>query len=176
MNFNNSKIYKIVSKEGNKIYIGSTIQTLSKRFRTHKSFYNLWMNGLYHYVSSFEVLKFKDAEIILIENYNCDNKEQLRNREAFYIKSLDCVNINIAGRTKKKYNQEFKELIAKQKQQYNKKNYEKFKKIKQEKDIDVLCECGKIHKHSNTSRHLRTSYHFIHYNLNLLKELPFNLS
>ena len=176
MNFDNSKIYKIVSVSGNKTYIGSTTQSLGKRFSSHKSKYNLYKNGKYHFVSCFDVLKFDDAKIILIENYKCNNKDELRIRERYFIELNECVNINIPSRNKKRYNQEFKESIAKQKQLYNKINYEKFLKIKQEKDINIFCECGKEHKHSNTSRHLRTSYHLKHINLNNFKELPFYLS
>ena len=37
--------------------------------------------GKYHNVTSFHILKFDDAEIILLEDYPCENKQQLYAKE-----------------------------------------------------------------------------------------------
>jgi hypothetical protein len=47
--------------------------------------------------------KYNDVRIELIECFPCDNKEQLTKKEGEYIRKLDCVNKNIAGRTYKEY-------------------------------------------------------------------------
>lgn len=75
-----SYIYKIVSKQTNKIYIGSTTQSLNKRFIRHKSDYKLQKNK----IGSFEVLQFDDAEIILIEEYEDISKDDLLFFEQHY--------------------------------------------------------------------------------------------
>lgn len=56
MNYQKSKIYKITSSQTDKIYIGSTIKTLSVRFAKHKTDYNRFINGKQNYVTSFEIL------------------------------------------------------------------------------------------------------------------------
>ena len=59
------KIYKLISNETDKIYYGSTIEdVLTNRLSGHRKHYKSWINGKYHYVSSFEIIKFKDAKII----------------------------------------------------------------------------------------------------------------
>lgn len=58
-----------------------------------------FQSGKYHYVTSFELLKYNDVEIVLIKEYPCKTKDQLLARKRFYIESLECVNKNIPGRT-----------------------------------------------------------------------------
>ncbi len=106
-NYQNSKIYKIESTDGNLIYIGSTTkQYLSQRFSGHRNSYNSWENGKGTYLTSFELFQqygIESCNIILLESYPCSSRDELRAREAFYIKSLDCVNKNIPGRTHEEY-------------------------------------------------------------------------
>ena len=64
------KIYSIRSHQTDLIYIGSTIETrLSARLSKHRSDYKRYiMSGKFnYYVSSFEILKYNDAYIELIE-------------------------------------------------------------------------------------------------------------
>jgi Zn ribbon nucleic-acid-binding protein len=90
--YKNGKIYKLWSPEGDEIYIGSTIQPLYARLSAHKT------KGP---TCSSKILfeKYDDVRIELIECVPCDNKEQLTKKEGEYIRKLDCVNRNIAGRT-----------------------------------------------------------------------------
>ena len=97
------KIYRIVCNITGKQYIGSTTAPLSKRLTGHKSNYNKYINGRYHYVTSFEIIKNNDYAIILIENANCNNKEELLRRERHYIESMSCVNKTIPLRTFNEY-------------------------------------------------------------------------
>ena len=86
-----SKIYVIKSPNTDKIYIGSTIQSLKKRFGDHYSFYNNNTNN----TSSKEIIKCNDAYIELLEQYKCNNEYELRLRENYYIKinKNNCVNL-----------------------------------------------------------------------------------
>jgi predicted GIY-YIG superfamily endonuclease len=61
------KIYIIKSKQTNKVYIGSTVDTLKERFRIHKKNKDC---------SSVEMLKYSDATIELLECYECENKTE----------------------------------------------------------------------------------------------------
>jgi hypothetical protein len=99
--YKNGKIYKLWSPEGDDIYIGSTIQPLYARLSAHKR--------KMKYSSKILFEKYDDVRIELIECFPCDNKEQLNKKEGEYIRKLDCVNRNIAGRTKKEYNEDNKE-------------------------------------------------------------------
>lgn len=104
-NYQLGKIYKITSNQTNKIYVGATVQPrLCYRFQKHKAAYKSWLNNKGHYITSFEILKFDDAQILLIENCPCNTKDELTAREAYHIKlNLDnCVNKLLSGRTKEK--------------------------------------------------------------------------
>ncbi len=105
VNYGNGKIYKLISNNSDKIYIGSTCQSLAKRKAKHKEDSIRYNNGKYHYVSSFELFNLGDVDVILLENYPCKNKEELHARERFYIEeNLDtCVNVKVPNRTKQEY-------------------------------------------------------------------------
>ena len=166
------RIYIIRSKQTDKVYIGSTVQSLNKRFRLHKI----------QDCTSQEILKYSDAEIILLECYECENKEQLKNREGEYIRQYNCVNKNIAGRTRKEwiednkeyfkeYYQENKEKLNEKKKEYREKNKEaiaEHNKEYRQKNREIIaekanekftCECGGKYTHSNKARHFKTEMH-----------------
>ena len=106
------KIYKICSENGDKVYIGSTIQKLSRRMNKHKSIYKMWKaNNTYHTMSCilFDEYGVDKCNIVLLEEFSCETKQELREKEAHYIKTLKCVNKNIPLRTLKEWRQENQE-------------------------------------------------------------------
>ena len=125
--YQKGKIYKIISNETNEIYIGSTIQSLSKRLAGHRRDYKNYYGGnLKSFKSSFNILKYGDYKIVLIEEYLCDNKEQLLKREQYYIDNTDCVNkcraINLLS--KEEYNKEQYQIKLKKNPNINKDHYQ----------------------------------------------------
>jgi hypothetical protein len=126
VNYKNSKIYKLVSLQTDKIYIGSTTQPLYKRFGLHKNAGNKCM--------SKELIKYDDCKIILIENFECNNKEELCKRERYYIDLYKDIIINktIPTRTIKEYRQDNKEKINEQTKKYIEDNKEKIKEYNKE--------------------------------------------
>jgi len=85
--YQQGKIYSIRSvSRPDLVYVGSTVQPLSKRFGRHKTPAN--------HTTSKQVIDIGDAYIELIEMYPCDNIEQLRQREGEIMRSMDCVNKN----------------------------------------------------------------------------------
>ena len=97
-NYNNSKIYKLVCYETGKCYVGSTTENiLSRRLTGHVCAYRRWKKGLRGYVTSFEVLEGGNYKIKLIQNCNCENKDELEEFERHYIENIDCVNKQIPG-------------------------------------------------------------------------------
>ena len=93
VNYNNSKIYKIQKIGGNSdIYIGSTTKKyLSSRLADYKiSYKNNKTNNKCFQV--FELYGVNNCEIVLIETFPCNTKDELLKREKCYIGLLKCVN------------------------------------------------------------------------------------
>jgi len=72
--YQNSKIYKIQSKRTEDIYIGSTCHNIFERFYRHLASYKRWKNGKTNNTTAFEILKYEDAYIDIIETYPCNSK------------------------------------------------------------------------------------------------------
>ena len=93
------KIYKIVSDKTDKIYIGSTVKTIEERLDIHEKDYIDWFNSDFkrHYCTSFEILKYGDYKILLLEEYPCSSQLELYQREGHYQLQnyYICVNTNI---------------------------------------------------------------------------------
>jgi len=175
VNYQNGKIYRIDG--GELTYIGSTTNKyLSTRLAKHKSDFKKYLDGEQHYYTSFQVLKTDDCKIELIEKFPCDSKDELSAREGHFIRQMDCVNKQNAGRKPKKWYDEKKEQKIKQKKQYYNDNkeaiVEKQKQYYKENREAILthanqkhdCVCGGRYITANKSRHLKTSKH-----LNYLK-------
>jgi len=171
------RIYIIKSKQTDKVYVGSTFYTLKIRFSKHKSDKNC---------TSVEILKYNDAEIELLECYECEDEEQLKNREGEYQREYNCVNKRIEGRTPKEYYQDNKEKLKEYQKEYHKKNkkvileqkkqyydenkekigqyqkeyHEKNKKVILEKKKEKFtCPCGGRYTYSHKARHLKSKKH-----------------
>ena len=149
--YKRGKIYKLVSSQTDKIYIGSTITKLKKRFAVHKCL-----------KTCNEILCFCDSDIKLIENYPCNNRKELETRERFYIeKNLDiCVNIVIPTRTRKEreQTQTFKIKKKEYSREYKKTNREYL--LEYAKTRKWYCEiCDKDMSRGNKIRHEKTKIH-----------------
>ena len=105
MDYSNGKIYQLCSLLTNKIYIGSTIQSLNERLQEHKKGYKYFLEGNGRKVYSFKMLKYSDCFIELIEDYPCNSRKELERREGeLQLQFINViVNKNIAGRTKQEY-------------------------------------------------------------------------
>ena len=105
--YSQSKIYKIIANGTDNIYIGSTTKLfLSQRMYFHRKNYDYWKNknhgaklAVYDLFNDFGVEK---CQIILIEEYSCKSKDQLRMREQFWITQNkdNCINVNRAYRSR----------------------------------------------------------------------------
>ena len=123
-NYQNGKIYKIYSYENDDVYYGSTVETLSMRMAHHKTHLKLYKEGKYGYLTSFKILELTSAKIELVENYSCNSREELLQREGYYIRNNNCVNKIIAGRTVKEWRNDNKEQIKEYKKEWNNDNKE----------------------------------------------------
>ena len=170
-NYQNGKIYSIRSHQTDKIYVGSTTQSLSKRMSAHRTAYKKYIINNDIYVTSYDILKYDDAYIELIELYPCYSKEELHRREGQIIRATNCVNKCIPGRDRteydKQYYQDNKEQIMLQKKQYyvqnkeqkytyNKQYYDQNKEMINQK---ITCECGSEIVKQGLSRHKKSKIH-----------------
>jgi len=173
--YHNGKIYKIVSEYIDKIYIGSTCEpTLSRRLSSHKKSYKRWLENKTTFITSFELLKLGEVSIILLENYKCNNKDELRAKERYYIELNKDIIVNkqIPLQTQKEYNYKNKDHLKKWNKEYRNDNKEKLSEQKKQYYIDnkekiltgrkelIKCECGaEIQKgnnnHINSKKHLK---------------------
>jgi len=86
--------------------------------RGHRKDYNRWKAGRYPFVSSFPLLEQPGHSIILVENYPCNSKDELRAQEQYHIGLLgdNCTNKQKAstgipaGLTRKEYDGEYNGL------------------------------------------------------------------
>lgn len=158
------RLYKLISKQTDKVYYGSTERTLEIRFSSHKSRFK---NGIINGCSSKEILCYDDCEIVLLDIVEVANKKELRKYERRYIENNECVNKRIPGRTKheyrlehteesKKYRLENKEKLLDYMKNYRLENKDIIKTKKKEKNI---CVCGKTFTHSHKARHERSQFH-----------------
>ena len=157
MDYKNGKIYTIRSHQTEDFYIGSTTQPLSKRLYFHKVNYKYYINKKFHYLSSFEIVKYNDCYIEVLEEYPCDNKQQLTKREGELIRcENNCVNKRIEGRTRQEYLEVNKDKINELQREYNKQNKDK---IKERKRQPFTCECGSIVRIDGKLEHLKSKKH-----------------
>jgi hypothetical protein len=151
--FSNGKIYVIISPNCDLFYYGSTAYTIEKRFSLHKTPSST--------CTSKKILDAGDAEIFEIESYPCSCKEELEDREAFYIVNdwEGCVNKIIPGAVRragglKVYN---KIRNATPKAKSNKKTYESKPEVKEHRAEKIICNiCGCMTSRGNKAQHQKT--------------------
>lgn len=140
-NYKNGKIYRIVSPDGNKSYIGSTCKKfLSQRFSVHRCGYKKWKNGEKgFFVTAFELFEdygIDNCFMVLVEDFPCDNVNELNSREGYWIRHYidlgQCVNKSIMGRTKKEYRENNKEHLRELNREWRSQNRDVILKKKKE--------------------------------------------
>jgi hypothetical protein len=190
--YHKSKIYTIRSYQTDEYYIGSTCDALHKRLYHHRRKYKYYLNGIFRFMSSFDIIKYEDNYIELLEDYKCESKNELFKREGYFIRKykVEIVNCRIEGRTGKeryevnkdkikeqckKYKKDNKDKIKEQKKEYSEVNKDKIKerckkynevnkdKIKENYTKLYDCECGKTQlQWGSKSLHNKTKFHLNH--------------
>jgi hypothetical protein len=142
--YQNSKIYKIYSDLGDKVYIGCTTkQYLSQRMAKHKYDYTYYKKKredkgfafVYSYLL-FDEYGVDNCKIELLEAFPCNSIDEIRKREAHYIQTIPNINnhhnwtperIEENKQTEKK---QAKEFYEKNKTELNKKSIDYYHKNK----------------------------------------------
>jgi len=175
VNYENGKIYKIESHSGDKIYIGSTTKKyLSQRMDTHRADYKRWKNIKHNFITSYKLFEeygVENCNIVLLELCPCESKDMMHAREAYYIRTLKCVNKCIPDRTKRewcednkdklkeyqmKWYENNKETILEKKKEYYDKNKDEISERQKEK---IICGCGGCFRKADKPKHEKTNKH-----------------
>ena len=95
--YNKGMIYMLTSKKTDKVYIGSCIYSLDKLFGELKGYYRRWSQGAPSsgYCSAYEILKYDDCRIELVESYPSENRKQLHSREGEVMRKMKSKLVNI---------------------------------------------------------------------------------
>ena len=145
VNYQQGRIYKIINTDTNDIvYVGSTTQQLSHRYARHKH-------------------KAPNHKIILIENYPCNNKEELCMKEQQFMEQhtnlLNQKKAYISEEDLKEYHKEYgefnKEKIKQQKKEYyenNKTEISEKAKTNYENNKTEMLEKGKEYYENNKKK------------------------
>jgi len=162
-NYQESRIYRLEG-EG-KYYIGSTTKRLCERKAVHKAHAKRYPDRkIYNY---FNTIGWDKVNIILIETFPCNNKEELNAKEDEHIKKYitdsNCLNSRGALMTSEQrndYAQKYKESdIGKTNIKEAKIKWENSDKCKAYKSEKILCDCGlevqrsSLYHHRTSSRH-----------------------
>ena len=166
--FTKGKIYKITNDYNDDVYIGSTCDRLVKRFIKHKADAKQEKcknRPLYKLINEVGFQRFR---IQLIEDFPCNDKYELRQREGHYIRELSKnLNKNIAGRNLNQYKEDNKEKIKNYYKDNKDKNKEKIKNYYEENKEQILkkqkekinCVCGSCFQKGDLSKHNKTKKH-----------------
>ncbi len=122
-------------KDDTMIYVGSSINNLSKRFNNHKTCCKAGRCiNLYSHIKNND---WADWYIELYEVYPCNNKKELNRREGQVIREIGTINKCIPGRTMKEYYNDNIDKCKEMNKKYRENNAEKIKEYKKE-----YCECN----------------------------------
>jgi hypothetical protein len=147
INYSSTIIYKIVCKDLNitDIYVGHTTNFI-KRKQYHKSDCNN-PNSTHHNYKVYTTIRDNEGwdnwEMIEIEKYNCNDRNEAAARERYWYEILQAkLNTDYPNSTKKESCKKYRDN-----------NKEKLNKI-------CNCEiCGKDYTHNHKSRHERSIFH-----------------
>jgi hypothetical protein len=154
------KIYCIRSNKTNDVYVGATTQKrLCNRIATHKSMYKQHLNGtLKKCLSSFNIVKYDDAYIELIEEKEVRDKDEMNKLEKEYIEKFKNENIPVKTVIE---TQPIKTDEEKRKQEYMKLYYRnnRDKLLEYYKDHFYCNTCKETISKANKSFHLTSDKH-----------------
>ena len=168
--YEKGQIYKIVSPDFSKCYIGSTCETLSRRMERHRCKYKQYLQGKEHKrprsFDLFDEFGETNCKIVWVEDCPCSSRKELEAREGHYIQTTDCVNKLVVGRSEeeirrlKKYyqeqwkerNQEYiKETSKKYREEHKDKNRE-YQKAYYQNNLEISREKRKEYRKTNSEQ------------------------
>ena len=155
IDYSKAKIYKITNDFNTDIWIGSTCDTLVKKFSVHKAeaIRNLRKDCIIH--NLIRENGFDRFRIQLIEDFPCEDLYQLRQRQGYYIRELKAINKYADD---KDYYEKNKIHLSQLKKEYSQKPEVK-ERIKERSSEIIVCECGCSLTRYSMSKHRKTKVH-----------------
>ena len=155
VDYSQAKIYKITNDVNNDIWIGSTCDTLVKKFSVHKAdaIRNFRKDCIIH--NLIREHGFDRFRIQLIEDFPCEDLYQLRQRQGHHIRDLNAIN---KYADQKDYREKNKERISEHYKEYSQKPEVK-ERTKERVSKTVVCECGCSLRSDSLKRHQKTKVH-----------------
>lgn len=161
-------IYKLCCKDPliTDEYYGHTTDKIKRKCAHKIRCNNPNSNGYNIYVYQFirENGGWENWDMIVVEEFSCENKNQAEQRERHWIETQQAtLNKIIPTRTIQEYYQENWDRIQIRNKKYyeeNKEEISKYKKqYKKDNNIKCECECGGKYTSSHKSTHLKTKKH-----------------
>ena len=175
--YSQGKIYKVWSPNCEKVYYGSTTNSLTARMSQHKHPSNL--------STSKHIVDAGGADIKLIETFSCLDKYELEDREAEIMLAdwEGCVNEMVPGAIRRaggekeykkkhyeenavkisvyqrEYNEKNAEKLRVQHKEYREKNAVRIKAYREKIATKINCECGGRYTYANRKQHIMTKMH-----------------
>jgi len=157
--YQQGKIYRLVSNKTEDVYYGATTRALTHRLNHHKKDLRCSSRKLFE----------NDAvvTIVLIELFPCNSKMELNTRELFYITNNPCININkpfitdkqiIGGDSedwRKEYVGKYYEKNKEQIIEYQKEYWVENKEIISEKNHNSRMNNIEVHKERDKNKYQR---------------------
>ena len=160
INYSNTIIYKIVCNDLTieEKYVGSTTN-FRQRKSCHKSTCNNENSKKYNY-KIYQFIRnnggWENWCMIEIEKYPCEDGNETRSRERFWIEELKCkLNIIVPTRSKKEHYEANAEKIKENKKTYQQENADKIKEYKktyQQENADKIKENRKEYYQENKEK------------------------
>ena len=165
IDYSKGVIYKIVCRnpEVKECYVGSTTDLVRRRYghknassNSNSMNYNLY---LYRYIR--ENGGFDNWDVVKIEDYPCDNHEDLHKRERHYIETLNAkLNMNIPSRKEKEQKKEYYARNRDKLIDYGRRTRNYFyNNMKERLKEKVSCDCGGKYTYWNLKQHQKTKKH-----------------
>jgi len=169
-------IYKIITRESNECYVGSTLGELRDRFQRHKKCYLEWVERnrpvnkkCTTSIYIFDKYGVDNCKIMLIKQYEVIDRPHLEAYEQLWINKLNSVNtqctlylkklVQLKSRNKeanKKRVQKWMDNNRDHRKQYMKEYYQK---TKTDLKVSKQCDCGGRFSEAYYPAHCKTKRH-----------------
>lgn len=165
IDYSKAIIYKIVCNDLDvkDLYIGSTTHFTNRKALHKHACYNPNSKQYNYKLYSFirDTGGWDNWNMVLVEDYKCNNGNDLRTRERYWYEQLNgTLNKQVPNRSKKQYNQQYnqqhKEQIKEYNKQYNQQNKEQ---NKAKAETPYTCICGSTIRTDRKSKHFKTIKH-----------------
>ena len=174
INYNKGMIYKLVCNDLNikECYVGSTTNFIKRKYK-HKSDCNNEKSKDYNF-NRYNFIRnnggWENWSMVLVENFNCESKRELEQRERFWFEKLKSTLNSHKPYITEEENKEYHEEYHKEYRDNNKKQILKQRKEYYEKKKKEILEHNKEYRDNNKEQILKQKKEYYEKNKKKLKE------